>query len=84
MSNNSNFIEHESFYDVETENSLEYKNDYAIDPNILREHDNNQNNCNKTLICNRIIYFLLLLSISFIIYQNYKTIYLYFSELENS
>lgn len=76
-------IDGESFYDIETVNSSQENLDYGIDPDILRENNNSPNNqsyCNKTII-NRIVYILLLASISFIIYDHYKIILLYLSKI---
>lgn len=85
MSNNFTrdiYIDNESFYDIEIRNSSENTSEFTIDPNLLRETNvNNQPNCNKTIILNRIVYFLLFSSISFIIYDHYKIIGFYLSNI---
>ena len=44
-------IDNQSFYDIEIGNSSQNISDFAIDPNLLRENNiDNQPICNKTII----------------------------------
>lgn len=75
-------IDSESFYDVESVNSSQESIYNGTEPEILRE--NIIRNCsqfNKTIILNRILYILLLSSISFIIYEHHSTIGLYLNKI---
>jgi len=75
-------IPNETFYDIEVEKSSHNINTSSFDPSLFTEiNHNNQNNCNKTIILNRIIYLLLISSISFIIYDHNKIIGLYLSKI---
>jgi hypothetical protein len=75
-------IDNESFYDIESANTSQGSADYGTDPEILRENIiNNRTSFNKTIMINRIVYILLLSSISFIIYDHHKMIGLYLSKI---
>ena len=69
----------DSFYDIESDH-ISQDQLVLVNPNMVdlseNDNNNNQNGCNKMLICNRFIYFLLMISVGFILYQNYKTIYI--------
>jgi hypothetical protein len=84
MSNNSPIslsFENQSFYDIESDYSSQ---DSAIEsPNNNIINDNNISRCNKILIFNRTIYFLFILSISFIIYEHYESILFYLHQIYN-
>lgn len=70
----------QSFFDIESETQPYEEDipDFVVNNNNNNNNDNNDNNmCN----INKIVYFLLFSSISFIIYDHYQIINSYFTNL---
>jgi hypothetical protein len=75
-------IDNESFYDIESVNSSQDSIYNETEPEILRENIiSNCSSLSKTIIINRILYILLLSSVSFIIYEHHNTIGMYLNKI---